>query len=93
MGTGRLRSLLYLFICGIQPSITDIFSHCSGKEVCILQHHGDTSSQVISPDRCYWNAINSDTAFVNIIEAVDQIGDRRFSCPCRSYKGNILSLL
>ena len=57
----------------------------------ILEHHAQRSPQIRLLDLVDIDTVVTDLAVCDIIEAVDQVGDRRLSCSCCADKGNLLS--
>ena len=68
MCRGDLRCLLHLLIRGVQPSVPDVFPHRTGKQVRILQHHGNIAAQKSPLDPFDGNSVHSDGSRLNIIK-------------------------
>ena len=56
----------------------------------ILQHHAQRTSQIILFNLIDIDIIIADLPIINIVEPVNQVGDRRLACPGRSDKRNLL---
>ena len=93
MGRCHLRCLNDLFIGGIQSSIADILHDRPRKQVGILKHHGDMAAQLVPLNMADINAVDSDGPALDIVEAVDEVRDRRLSGSRGTYEGDLLSRL
>ena len=91
MCTGGLCCLLHFLIRRIRASIADIFTNRSGKQVCILQYHGDMASQTLSCIVFNISAIDRDLSFLNVIKTIQKVGNRRFSGAGRTDKCHFLA--
>ena len=93
MGRCHLRRLNDLFIGGIQSSVTDIFHDRSRKQVGILKHHGDMAAQLVPLNMADINAVDGDGPALDIVEAVDEVRDRRLPGSRGTHEGDLLSRL
>ena len=82
---------MHFLIRCIQFTVADIIRHRTGKEVGILQYDTKWMTQIIFFDLIDIDTIVADLAVCNIVETVDQIGDRRLTCSGRSDECNLLS--
>ena len=82
-----------LFVGRVQLTVTDILHHRTRKEVGILKHDTERAAQIGFFDLVDIDAVVTDLSVVNVVEAVDQIGDRRLSRTRSANKGNLLRLL
>src|SRR5699024_460316 len=80
-----------LFIGGLQISIADIIHKRYGKHVGILQYDAKTVAQVRFLNLVDVDSVVADFTISNIIEPVNQVGNRRFSCSGGAYERNLLA--
>lgn len=90
MGRCHLRCLNDLLVGGIKPSVADIFHDRPRKQVGILKHHGDVAAQLIPLNMADINAVDGDGPALDIVEAVDEVRDRRLSGSCGTHEGDLL---
>lgn len=90
MGRCHLRCLNDLLVCGIKPSVADILHDRSRKQVGILKNHGDVAAQLVPLNMADINAVDGDGPALDIIEAVDEVRDRRLSGSRGTHEGNLL---
>ena len=90
VGVGKFCRCNDFFIGGVKFSVTDVFHHGCGKQVCILQYDTERVAQVIFFDLVDVDAVIADLAVRNIIKAVEQIGDGGLSRIGGPYKGDLL---
>lgn len=90
MGRCHLRCLNDLLVCGIKPSVADILHDRSRKQVGILKNHGDMAAQLVPLNMADINAVDSDGPTLDIVEAVDEVRDRRLSGSRGTHEGDLL---
>ena len=90
MGRCHLRRLNDLLVCGIKPSVADILHDRSRKQVGVLKNHGDVAAQLVPLNMADINAVDSDGPALDIVEAVDEVRDRRLSGSRGTYEGDLL---
>ena len=90
MGRCHLRRLNDLLVGGIKPSVPDIFHNCSRKQMRILKHHGNVAAQLVPLNMADINAVDGDGPALDIVEAVDEVRDRRFPGSCGTHEGDLL---
>ena len=90
MGRCHLRRLNDLLVGGIKPSVADILHDRSRKQVGILKNHGDVAAQVVPLNMADINAVDGDGPALDIVEAVDEVRDRRLSGSRGTYEGDLL---
>lgn len=90
MGRCHLRRLNDLLVGGIKPSVADIFHDRSRKQVGILKHHSDVAAQLVPLNMADINAVDGDGPALDIVEAVDEVRDRRLSGSRGTYEGDLL---
>ena len=91
VGVGQLRGGNALLIGGLQPPVADILHHCASKQVGVLQDDAQGAAKVGFPDFVDIDAVIADFAVLNIVEAIDQIGDGGLSRAGTAHKGDLLS--
>ena len=82
-----------LLVRSIKLAVADILHDCIRKEVSILQNDTERSAEVRLFDLIYVDRIIADLTVLNIIEAIDQVGDSRLAGTGGSDKCNFLSRL
>ena len=60
VGGGDPGRLLHLLVGGVQPSVADVLPHSAGKEVGILEHHGDAAPEKGPVNPLQGHAVNGD---------------------------------
>ena len=91
MGFGQFSRGFYLFVRGIQTAVADIFPHLSGKQMGVLEYHGQGAAQIRFFDLIDVNTVVADLSVGYIVEAVDKVGDRRLSGTRRAYESDLLT--
>ena len=71
MGRGQLGCGNAFLVGGIQPTVTDILHHRTGKQVGVLQHHRQATAQIVLFDPANVNTIIGDGALLNIVKPID----------------------
>ena len=89
--TGQFGGGDALLIAGIQVAVTDILHNGAGKEVGVLQHDTQAAAKVRLLDLVDIDAVIADLAVVDIVEAVDQVGDGRLAGAGGADKGQLLA--
>lgn len=93
MGRCHLRRLNNFLVGGIKPSVPDIFHNRSRKQMRILKHHGNVAAQVVPLNMADINAVDGDGPALDIVEAVDEVRDRRLSGSRGTHESDLLSRL
>ena len=93
MDVSRFCCCDHLFICCVQSSVADIFHDGSGKQPGVLQHHSEHLTEIAAIEVPDIMSVNLDASAVYIIKTHQQLYDRRFSCACRSYNGDLLTVM
>ena len=91
MGRCHLRRLNNFLVGGIKPSVADILHDRSRKQVCVLKNHGDVAAQLVPLNMADINAVDGDGPALDIVEAVDEVRDRRLSGSRGTHEGDLLS--
>ena len=91
MGRCHLRRLNNFLVGGIKPSVPDIFHNRSRKQMRILKHHGNVAAQLVPLNMADINAVDGDGPALDIVEAVDEVRDRRLSGSRGTHEGDLLS--
>ena len=90
---GRFCCCDHLFIRCVQSSVADIFHNGSGKQPSVLQHHSEHLTEIAAVEVPDIMSVNLDASSIYIIKTHQQLYDRRFSCTCRSYNGDFLTVM
>ena len=93
MGRCHLRRLNDLFIGSIQSSVADILHDRPRKQMGVLKYHGDVAAQLVPLNMADINAVDGDGPALDIVEAVDEVRDRRLSGSRGTHEGDLLSRL
>ena len=93
MGRCHLRRLNNFLVGGIKPSVPDIFHNRSRKQMRILKHHGNVAAQLVPLNMADINAVDGDGPALDIVEAVDEVRDRRLPGSRGTHEGDLLSRL
>ena len=88
---GQRGSRNTFFICGIQSAIPDIFHNGIRKQVGILQYHTKGPAQIRFFDLVDIDIVIADFTVLNIIKAVNQVGNGGLTGTGGPDKGNLLS--
>ena len=91
VGIRQTRCGIHFFVSGIQTAIADVLHNGAGKQVGILQNNTQAAAQVILANFVDVNAVVADFSVLNVIETVDQVGNRRFACTGRADKRQLLA--
>ena len=90
---GQLRRFVNLLVCRVQLAVADILHDRPCKQVGVLEHNTQRPAQIGPFDLIDVDTVIADFAVSNIIKSVNQIGNRCFSCACRTDKSNLLPWL
>src|SRR6266699_3897914 len=91
---GIFRGLLNRrLIRPLSQSIGDILSDGTREEKDILLDGRNLRAQRVQAPLAYVDAVNQDAAFVDVINAIDQLRKRALACPCLSHDGDSLPWL
>ena len=93
MGRCHLRRLNDLLIGSIQSSVADILHDRPRKQMGVLKHHGDMAAQLVPLNMTDINAVDGDGPALDIVEAVDEVRDRRLPGSRGTHEGDLLSRL
>ena len=91
VGVGQAGGSDALFISGGQAAVADILHDRAGEQVGILQDDAQRGTQRILFDRLDIVAVVQDLALLDIVEAVDEVGDGRFARASGADKGDLLA--
>ena len=91
VGVGQLRGCNALLIGGLQPPIADILHHRAGKQAGVLQDDAQGAAKAGFLNFVDVDAVIADLAVLDVVEAVDEIGDGGFSRTGAAHKGDLLS--
>ena len=85
--------LLYLFLCGIEFSVTDIVLDGSGKNKAVLHHNSHLPAQGMNGHFGDVLVIDQYSSAVYVVETRNQVDDGAFSGSRRSYQCHALTRL
>src|SRR5579884_4282775 len=83
----------HLFLAGLGPRVEQIFADGGVEEVGFLGDHADQFAERLLGDGANVVTVDAYAAFVNIVEAGEQIGDGGFAGSAWSDKGHQLTRL
>ena len=91
VGVCEFRCRHDLFFRGIQFSVSDILFYRTCEQVRILQHDAERPAQIRFFDLVDIDVVVADLTVLNIVEAVDQVGDGRLPRSRRTDQGDLLA--
>ena len=83
--------LFDLLVRRIHPAEADVFLDRSGKQMGVLQNHGDMAAQFFAVVLLDFDSVDQDLTFLNVIEAVQKIRDRCLAGTGGTYKSDLLT--
>ena len=75
-----------LFLCGIQLSVGNILTDCSGEQEIILRHNAHLAAETFDADSLNIVPVNTDNSTLYIVEPADEIDNGCFTGTRRSYQ-------
>ena len=90
VGIGELCRADALGVRGVEPAVADVLHDRAGEEVRILQHHAERPAQIALADLVDVDVVIADLAVLNVIEAVDEVRDRRLAGAGAADEGDLL---
>ena len=93
IGVGESGRLDALLVRGVQSAVPDVFHHGTGEEVHVLKHHAERAAEIRLADLVDVDAVVADLTVRDIVETVDQIGDRRLPRAGGADEGDLLARL
>ena len=90
VGAGCLGSGTHLLVGRVELAKADILRNGAAKQVRILQHNAERPAQAGLGDVLDVDAVVRDLAVIDLVEAVDEVGDGRLSGARRTHKGDLL---
>ena len=79
-----------LVVGRVQPAVADVVHHGAGEQVRVLQHDAQRTAEVALLDFVDVDGVVPDFAIVNVVETVDEVGDRRFARAGRADERHLL---
>ena len=89
VGIDQFGGLDAVLVSSIQAPITDVVHHRSREQMGLLQHHAEAVAQVTLADLVDADAVIGDLAVLDIIEAVDEVGDGSLACTRPADESNL----
>ena len=80
---GCLRGGFDLFLRGVQLAVADVVAHVAAEERRLLRHDADLLAQAAHLDVADVAAVDRDAAFGRVVEARDQVDQRRLAGAAR----------
>ena len=74
----------YLLFRGVRAAHRDVFAHRAAPQPGILQHHAEAGAELRTGHAPRFRAAEQDLSALNIIEAHDQVDQRRFAAAGRA---------
>ena len=91
IGVGELRRRDAVIIRRVRISVADVLHDGAGEEVHVLEHDAETAAQIGLADLIDVDAVIADLGVGNVVEAVDEVRDRRLSGAGRADEGHLLA--
>ena len=93
VGVGNLGRPDAVLVRGLQPPVADVLHHRAGEEVGILQDGAERAAEVVLPDLADVDAVVGDAAALDVVEAVDEVGDGGLAGAGGAHEGDLLPRL
>src|SRR5690606_486835 len=88
----RITRSLYDFLVGRSgAAVADVLADTAVEQCGFLRHHGDLLAQAVLADAANVLTVDEDTPVTYVIEALDEVDQRRFACPGRAHHTDLLS--
>ena len=91
VGVGQTGGGDALLIGGLQTAIADVLHDRAGEQVGILQHDAQRAAEVGFPDFMDVDAVVPDLAVLDVVEAVDKVGDGGLAGAGGADEGDLLA--
>ena len=91
VGVGQLGGGPDLFIRGVQLAVADVVGNGAGEEVGILQDDAQRLPQRVLADLPDVDAVVGDGSLLDVVEAVDEVGDGGLSGAGGAHEGDLLA--
>ena len=91
VGVGQLGGGHALFIGGGQAAVADVLHNGAGEQVGILQHDAKRGTQRVLFDGLDVVAVVEDLTLLDVVEAVDQVGDGGLTGAGRTDESDLLA--
>ncbi len=88
---GELGRRDALLVGGVKPAVADVVHDGAGEQVRVLQHDAQGPAQVRLPDLVDVDPVVADLAVLDVVEAVDQVGDRGLARARCAHEGDLLA--
>src|SRR5699024_8832450 len=80
-----------LLVVGVQVAVADVLHHGAGEQVGVLQHDAQRVAQVGLFDLADVDAVVADLAVLDVVEAVDEVGDGGLARAGGAYESHLLA--
>ena len=91
VGVGDLGGLDALLVGGVQPAVADVVHDGAGEEVGVLEHRAQGVAEIVLPDGLDVDAVKGDHAALDLVKAVDEVGDGGLARAGGAHKGDLLA--
>lgn len=91
VGAGGLGSGAHFFVSRVELAKADVLRNGAAKQVRVLQHNAERPAQAGLGRMLDVDTVVRDLAVIDLVEAVDEVGDGRLSGARRASKGDLLS--
>ena len=91
VGRGGFGGLHHLLVGGVGATVSDVLHDGAREQVRILQNHGDVAPQLIPLVGTDVHAVDGDGSLVDIVEAVEQVGDGGLARARGADEGDLLT--
>ena len=91
VGVGTLGGGNALLVGGVQTAVADVVHNGAGEEVGVLKNRTQRPAQVVLADGAYVDAVVGDHAALDLVEAVDEVGNGGLACAGGAHEGNLLA--
>ena len=90
VGIDQFSRLDAVLVGSIEPAIADVVHDGASEQVSLLQHHAQAVTQVALADVVHADAVIKDFAVLDVIEAINEVGNGCLASTCTTHKGNLL---
>ena len=93
VGIRQLRSGTDLLVRGVQLAVADVVGNGAGEEMGVLKHDAQGAAQALLADVPHVDPVVGDEAALDLIEAVDEVGNGGLSRTGGAHEGDLLPRL
>ena len=85
--------LLHIRKRSVRPAVSDVLTDCAAEDPGVLQHHPKMGAQLMAAERAGVHAVQPDHPAANLVEAHQQVDQRRLAAAGRADDRNFLTRL